>query len=143
MQKKPITRWIVLLVLPFFALFVVAIAQVMVKFTLSKASTSISTCESSQITPASVDPGADLYNADCQENSASGARLAVNLISLIVGTLAVISIFAAPLWIIMLIKALDYNRKLIQGAQPVPGAGAPMPPIPNNSSQDPPQPPIA
>jgi hypothetical protein len=80
--QKSTLKWILLIVLPFAALFLVAFMQAIIHFILNP------------------------------NNNGSSPLLATvfNIISILVGAAGVIGIILIPLWIIMLVKDSNHNK---------------------------------
>lgn len=84
MQRKSTKPWIILIIAPFAALILTAIMQLIVRFTLSATG----------------------------EGTETIVTVVVNIIALLVGVLAVIGLFGLPVWITMLVIAINHNNKL-------------------------------
>jgi hypothetical protein len=87
-DKKSTRKWIFLIVFPFVGLLAVALLQFAVNFIFS-------TTADSSLTAAGSD---------------NAVAVVVNIISILVGVLAMIGIVLLPVWIIMLVKASNYNK---------------------------------
>jgi hypothetical protein len=83
-HKLSIGKWVILLVSPLILLVVAALLQVTGHFAIS-ATTAAS-------------------------GSAPPALIIINIFSLIAGTLSMVSLFLIPVWIIMLVKTINYNN---------------------------------
>jgi uncharacterized membrane protein len=83
MKKKSLTPWIVLLVAPYAALVLTAIVQMGVRFLITGQG--------------------DGYNM---------LTVVVNIVSFLLGVIAVIAIVLTPLWIVMIVKTSNDNKKL-------------------------------
>lgn len=85
MKKKNTKIWITLLWLPFVSLILVALMQIVAQFVFSTV-----------------------------EGGGSASPVILNIISLLVGTFAILGIMLMPLWIIMLVVAYNHNKKLAE-----------------------------
>lgn len=90
--KKSIKKWVLLLIMPFVALILVALAQVIVRVVLAS-STNV------------TDTGLEA------QGSGDILRLVINIFSLIVGIVSVVAIILAPLWLVMLVRDLKGQKR--------------------------------
>lgn len=86
MQQKSTKPWIILIVAPFIALITNAIVQLIVRFATSGSG----------------------------ESTSNIAITVVNIVSLLIGIAAVIGMFGLPIWITMLVIAINHNNKIKQ-----------------------------
>jgi len=84
MKRKSTKPWIILIAAPFAALLVTMLAQLIVRFALS---------------------GTDSQLGDIMVSL-------INIISLLIGIVSVVAMIGLPVWIVMLVIALDHNSKL-------------------------------
>jgi chromate transport protein ChrA len=89
MKRKSLKPWVLAIVAPITILFFTVFLQIIVRLSL-------------------------LGNNGTNE----GAILFINLFSLTFGTLAVLLLLGLPLWIIMLMKAIQYNSKIKTAPNP-------------------------
>ncbi|MEO5627304.1 MAG: hypothetical protein ABIQ89_00215 [Candidatus Saccharimonadales bacterium] len=113
-KRKTYKPWVILLALPWIIFPVMIIG--------SLATRNIGSCSSStSSTSLSSGPGLQPIDAPpVQECRTSPAKQIINIVLLLLGVGAVISILAAPVWIVMLIRAQEYNRKLAVAPQQTP-----------------------
>jgi hypothetical protein len=93
MRKKSTNIWITMLWLPFVSLILIALLQMVAQFVFGTV-----------------------------EGSSSSAAIPVilNIISLLVGIFAIIAILLFPLWIVMLIRASNYNKSIAKQTEQQP-----------------------
>lgn len=84
-NKLSTKKWIVLIVLPFIALVVVAFLQVIVHFILSR------------------------NGSNASSSTGSLLLTLINIVSVLVGAFSIVAICLLPIWIIMLVKTINYN----------------------------------
>ena len=91
-----------MLVLPIALLILVTLGQIIANFALTNItdSSSSDSCNSNQIN-----------NGLCEEEP-SVAKSLVNVASLLIGIFSVIGILAYPVWITLLVVALQHNKKI-------------------------------
>ena len=101
-KKKSVKIWIIMLVLPIALLILVTLGQIIANFALTNItdSSSSDSCNSNQIN-----------NGLCEEEP-SVAKSLVNVASLLIGIFSVIGILAYPVWITLLVVALQHNKKI-------------------------------
>lgn len=105
-KKKSVKIWIIMLVLPIALLILVTLGQIIANFALTNItdSSSSDSCNSNQIN-----------NGLCEAEEASGPSVAkslVNVASLLIGIFSVIGILAYPVWITLLVVAIQHNKKI-------------------------------
>lgn len=134
MKKKKIGVWAALLILPIALLVLTAFIQFAVR--LSFRNSCPTTVQSSSGTLSSG-PGLQTYDSstnlqevttDTTKCDTPSVVFVVNLVCIFVGVIAVLMILGAPLWIVMLIRAAEYNRKL-SNAPPTTTPATPQPPV--------------
>ncbi len=126
MKKKKVGIWITLLVLPYVLLFMTAGAQFGTRIATRDScgtQTSTSTGPGLQAYNSSTDLQATVEPAKCSSDSVT---LVINMITILLGIAAILMILGTPVWIVMLIKASNYNHKL----SVMPPPAIPTPPQP-------------
>lgn len=75
---------------------------------------------------------------------ANGLKAILNILSLLAGSLAVFMLLGLPVWVVMLVVAIDRNKKLQTPPAQAPTQPTPEPPVSPAppTSQQPPAPPV-
>jgi hypothetical protein len=111
LKKKNIFVWIILMILPIVLLVFVAISQIIVQFNLNRVD--ISTSPYDNYVPICAQDNALSEDTLCgRPDPNQEAITVIRIIQVLLGFSAVVMIMLAPLWIILLVRALDYNKKL-------------------------------
>lgn len=105
-KKKSLKVWIILLVLPFALLLVTAAVQFAAQYFISDTVTDTSQPYGGETT----ELGSTSEEFPVRSNPASTI---INIISVLIGTSSVLMIVVGtPIWIVMLVRVSDYNKRL-------------------------------
>lgn len=123
LKPKNVRIWIVMTVLPFVLFILVAILAIIVQFTFNRVETSVS-CPQSALSGSiqSYDADSTISSGRCADytsasSSSSPVKVGLNILQVLLGLTAVITMFLEPLWIIMMILAIQHNNKIKASAQ--------------------------
>lgn len=112
-KPKSIKLWIILMLAPFLILFTTAFAQVAVKFAIGSATPT--SCFNQGPTDTFNNTN-NIYGSDqvCNrsELTTSTVNKVINVISWVLGMASYVLIILIPIWIIKLVKDIEYNKKL-------------------------------
>lgn len=129
-KKKSVKIWIIMLILPIVLLFVVTIGQIVANFAFTSAvdSSSSDMCLNDGLQTSQTIDGL------CEQEKVSGPgiiKTVTNLFSILLGTFSVIGILAYPVWITLLVVALQHNKKIdeAQNQQNTPQNQPPQTPV--------------
>ena len=123
-KPKNVRIWIVMTVLPFVLFILVAILAIIVQFTFNRVETSVN-CSDSSLTNGvqSFDADSTISSGACAGYSSAPAssspvKVGLNILQVLLGLTAVITMFLEPLWITMMILAIQHNNKLKTQVKP-------------------------
>lgn len=109
-KKKNVKIWIIMLILPFAMLFVVLFGQIIANFAFTSATDSSTpyTCGGGIQSSQTIDG----LCADEEVSSKSDIEKAIDLFSVLIGMVSVLGILGYPVWIILLVVAINHNKKI-------------------------------
>lgn len=113
-SKKSVKVWIILIAAPFILLTLTALTQVFVKFAINSSSQNYTCYEGLSTSSPPTNGDLEINSQDCDPTPA-GLKIVnstINIASWLVGIAAVFLIFLMPVWITMLVIAVNYNNKL-------------------------------
>jgi hypothetical protein len=99
--RKSLRVWIWLLVGPYIALLIIALLQIVVHFVFSSSATDTVVSTSNSL--------CTTVDGDCAVTTGNPARIIVNILSILIGMAAVVCICLFPIWVVMLVKTVNYN----------------------------------
>lgn len=109
-KKKNVKIWIIMLILPFVLLFLTLFGQIIANFALTSTTDSSTpyTCGGGMQSSQTIDG----LCADEEVSSKSGIERAIDIFSILLGTVSVVGILAYPVWITLLVVAINHNKKI-------------------------------
>ena len=117
-KPKNVRVWIVMTVLPFVLFILVAVLAIVVQFVFNRVETSVN-CTDSTLTSGvqSFDADSTINSGACSSYStattnSSPVKVGLNILQILLGLTAVITMFLEPLWIIMMVLVIQHNNKL-------------------------------
>jgi len=126
MKKKSLAPWIIMLILPWVLFFISLTISSAVRIT-DRANNDCQFQDSSTSKPLTE----DYLDPDCDP---SAAKTGSNILVLIFGIVGFIGLLGTPLWIIMLVKTSDHNKKLANSMAVTNAAALPDQPYNNGST---------